>query len=155
MSVVEAPARVEPRRRPAPAPAVEQAPERHLRVVGKPTRRPSRRRLLTTFALFIGFVALLAAVAAHVVLLQGQQHLDHLNERNATVQQRYNQLRLEVDRLEAPERIVAEATRQGMVQPTDQIWLAPVQPLDDPGATNDDPTAEDQAQVKPYLGTAR
>lgn len=111
---------------------------------------------MTSIAVFFGFVALLAAVAAHVLLLQGQQHLDHLNERNGAVQQRYNQLRLEVDRLEAPDRIVAEATKQGMVQPTDQIWLAPVQPLNDTGATHaEDSTSEDQARVKPYLGNAR
>ncbi len=156
MSTIEAPLRTATHAVPEPARRTGQDQERHLQLVPRAPRRRSRRRLLGAFLIVLVLTTVFCAVASHVVLLQGQQHLDHLTEQNAAVQKRYYQLRLQVDRLEAPARIVEEATRQGLVQPTDQTWLTPSSPdgADKAAPVNDDDTTEDQAQVKPYLGTA-
>jgi len=107
-------------------------------------------------ALLGTFTALFLVVAAHVMLLEGQDRIDQLNQRNAAAQERYHKLRLEVDRLEAPARIVAEATRQGMVQPEAPVWLAPSDPVNEPQSVDPgDSSAQEKSEVKPYLGAAR
>lgn len=111
-------------------------------------------------------MGLLAIVASHVMLSQQQQELETL-ERQATLsQRRYDQLRLEVARLEAPERVVEVATqRLGMVQPAEITYLTPTERVVEPRvaskADGDAPGADEQAagltspsgwnSVKPHL----
>ena len=60
-------------------------------------------------------------------------------------QSRYEQLRLDVARLESPTRIVAAAKQLGMVQPSQPIYLSPdaadvataIQATGDTGTTGD------------------
>lgn len=107
-------------------------------------------------ALLTTFTALFLIVAAHVMLLEGQDRIDELNQRNVSAQERYHDLRLEVDRLESPARIVAEATRQGMVQPTEPVWLAPSDPVNEPQTPpTDGSSTQEKSEVKPFLGAAR
>jgi hypothetical protein len=84
-------------------------------------------------------------------------------------------LRLEVARLEAPARIVAEAARLGMVPPPLTTYLVPPAPAaapasdveeagvasaEDPGTPSDDTEAlgsvgaSSWEEVKPYLGAS-
>ena len=104
---------------------------RQLRVV-KPTERLAlarakrARRLLAGGIAFAG-LALLGVVAAHVTLAQNQMQLERLRSDVAVEQQDHEQLRLDVARLESPERIVAEATgRLGMTRPSDVQYVVPV-----------------------------
>jgi cell division protein FtsL len=131
-----------PRVRPAAAPAPRH--ERpHLRVVDAP--KP-RRQLRTgpTFALgaLLAFAIALAVVACQVVLVQGQQRLDRLDADIATATDRYQQLRLEVARLESPARIVDAATNTlGMVPPPEVTYLTPTGAISVPSAAAVDPAA--------------
>jgi hypothetical protein len=101
------------------------------------------------------------------MLLQNQQRLDHLDEQVSDSQARYQQLRLQVAELEAPQRIIDVATQKlGMVPPAGTTYLTPtandvVSPQDgaNQGDTNGRETAapaDDGAsawpEVKPYLG---
>jgi len=132
MSLVILPRPVE---RPGEAPAWSPRPapsqRRHLRVV--PDREHARRRRLTraaTAALGLAVAAgLMAIVALHVLLAQGQVNVDRLEKRVAVQEQRQQQLRLDVAALEAPQRVVAVAgERLGMV-PVDQVrYLTPPPP---------------------------
>jgi hypothetical protein len=113
---------------------------------------------------------LFGTVVCSTWLVQGQQRLDEMSRTVAEEQARYELLRLEVARLEAPERIVAEAARLGMVPPPLTTYLVPPAPapaVDDAGVA----TAEDSRdssdsealggvgassweEVKPYLGAS-
>jgi cell division protein FtsL len=65
-------------------------------------------------------------VASHVLLTQGQFRLQALQRQADEQQARYERLRLEVARLESPERIVAVAQqRLGMVPPPGVKYLSP------------------------------
>ncbi len=108
------------------APLTEQRP---LRVVPPRQRSPRqvrrRRRLVTAGCGLLLALSLFALVSVHVVLSQGQFTLQRLqtqaNDQNAA----YQSLRLQVAELEAPQRIVAEAEKRGMVQPPSVTYLAP------------------------------
>jgi len=71
----------------------------------------------------------MAIVSLHVMLAQGQVHVDHLEKQVSAQEQRQQQLRLEVAALEAPQRVVTVAgDRLGMV-PVDQVrYLTPPPP---------------------------
>lgn len=129
---------------------------RHLRVVDPPRRRG--RRGLVVSMIFIGFtVILLATVTFHVRLVTGQQRIDRLDRRAEAAQQTYDRLRERVDRLSAPERIVARARSLGMVQAEDPTWLAPT--AEGPDTGDDESSASsklhDYLDVKPFLGDDR
>lgn len=113
-------------------------PDRHLRLA-----------LLTTAVLTVGTI--FGATAFHVLLVQSQFRLDRLQDRAAAEQQRYEELRLEVARLSAPERIVATAAeRLGMVEPPEVAYLpAPAPSAGDSSAASS--LAGDWSEVKPYL----
>ena len=129
-----------------------------LRVVDRRRRRP-RRGLVVVGSMIVVFTALLATTAFHALLAQGQQNLDRTNAKVTAAQQRYDQLRLEVDQLSAPDRIVSEAENLGMVTPSK---VQPITPAPGAGATvpnvpgADGPSASsgssDYPAVKPYLG---
>lgn len=83
--------------------------------------------------------SMLTAVAFHVKLAESQFELDRLDKQTAAAQQRYEELRLQVAQLAAPERIVKTAKeRLGMVQPSTVTFLgAPPTPASSaPGAVS-------------------
>ena len=113
-----------------------------------PDHEPLRLALLTTAVLTVGTI--FGAAAFHVLLVQSQFRLDRLNHQAATAQQRYEQLRLDVAQLSAPERVVAAAQeRLGMVVPPNVAYLmAPAPNLAEPlsGAAE-----SEWSRVKPHL----
>jgi cell division protein FtsL len=114
---------------PRVAPRPPESP-RHLRLVGVEelaARRRRRRVRLGGIVLTVFVIGLLfAAVAMHVVLAQNQFRLDRLTGQGAAEQARYQQLRLQVDQLESPARIIGIAQgRLGMVMPSGVTYLAP------------------------------
>ncbi len=124
-----------------------------LRVV--PRRSSQRRaRLMLSGGLLVLFVVLFVAVAFHVTLVQNQQRIDTLTTRADEAQTRYDKLRVTVDHLQAPSRIVRDAGALGLVQPGDATWLSPKVLTEEEDAT---PTPRDRQAgsyntVKPYLG---
>jgi cell division protein FtsL len=152
------------RRTPPSGPGVRQLHQRRLersRVRGGPRQgpapdRPLRLALLATAVLTVGTI--FGAAIFHVLLIQSEFRLDHLNKEAAKQEARYEKLRLDVAQLSAPERIVATAQqRLGMVVPPQVAYLMAPAPQD--GATPDDPAAPSLAggwaEVKPHLGTPR
>jgi hypothetical protein len=64
------------------------------------------------------------------MLAQNQFRLDRLNGRADAEQAQYERLRLQVDQLESPQRIVATAQQKlGMVTPNSVTYLTPSAPL--------------------------
>ncbi len=99
--------------------------------------------------------ALVSAVVFHVVLAQNQMELDHLNGQIAKEQRTYEQRRLAASVLASPQRVIQEAERLGLVQPTEPaqyLWVpdAPMPKADD-GSTAD--TLTDWSKTKPSLAT--
>jgi cell division protein FtsL len=74
-------------------------------------------------------------VGMHVMLAQNQFALDRLDTRAAKEQAQFERLRLQVDQLESPQRIVAVAKNKlGMQQSGAVTYLTPSAPLTVPGA---------------------
>jgi cell division protein FtsL len=72
------------------------------------------------------FLILLALAAFHAALVSSQGRLDRLERQLSAQQHRYQSLRLEVARLEAPERVLSSARYQlGMVPAGDPVFLTP------------------------------
>jgi cell division protein FtsL len=136
--------------------------ERRTRRPAPPLRvveRSRARRRVGAFSMLVTlvvFASLFGAVVSSTWRVQSQQHLDQLNRDVATAQARYESLRLQVAHLEAPDRIVHDATqRLGMVQPANTTYLLP--PPTDTAPESGDTTHAETAQgqwdtVKPYLG---
>jgi hypothetical protein len=123
------------------------------------------------------FLLLFALAAFQAVLVSNQQRLDDLDRQVASAQDRYQELRIDVARLEAPQRIIDMATLElGMVpagQPTyvvpsgavaaevDERADAAESALSDAGAEGDvndvanldtpAPPSASWPEVKPYL----
>lgn len=117
-----------PRPRPNPGPAPDRRPPLHV-VRPAPRHRARHPRLLPVAAAMAVAVALLGLVAAHAALARGQFRLQDLGQRADTEQARYERLRLDVARLEAPAHVVAVAQeRLGMVPPAAVTYLSPVGP---------------------------
>jgi hypothetical protein len=134
---------------------------RHLRVV-RPhdrARRPLRltpRAGVTMTVLLFG--ALFAVAGSHALLIESQGRLDRLDVQAAEEEARYERLRMDVAQMESPERILAEATAQGMVPPADLVWVSPDQPAagtsaSDAGAADEESPGTSWEEVKPYLGS--
>lgn len=83
-------------------------------------------------------IGALLVVGTYAFLAQTQFQVHQLEVERATEQRKYEQLRLEVAALTAPERIVTAAQRIGMVTPPEVTYLQVTEPL--PSAS--DPTAE-------------
>lgn len=139
------------------APARETRPD--LRIVGRRRRRPSRGAVLI-IAMTVVFCALLASAVFHALLAQGQQQLDRTDRHVNTAQQRYEKLRLQVDDLSSPQRIVSAAQNLGMITPdkVETITPAPGSGAAVPNVPGVDapPTGDANAgytAVKPYLGS--
>ena len=118
------------------------------RRLGPVNDRPLRLALLTTAVLTVGTI--FGATAFHVMLVQSQFRLDRLNHQARTAQQHYEQLRLDVAQLSAPERVMAAAQqRLGMVVPPNVAYLmAPAPNMAEPlsGAAE-----TEWSRVKPHL----
>jgi cell division protein FtsL len=136
---------------PALKPTPPETP-RHLRLVGAAEYRLNRRRrrirvggvALTAFVIALLF----AAVGMHVVLTQNQFRLDKLNNEATAQQAQYQQLRLQVDQLSSPQRIIGTAEgKLGMVEPASVTYLRPASAT--PGTT-----ANTDAQGGPAPATA-
>jgi cell division protein FtsL len=157
-------------RRP-PAAAHRGRPQRpQLRVVeDRPLSRRARRRrtrVVVTVAAVLATACLLGVAIFHAVLISGQIRLDELEARVAEEQASYQRSRLEVARLESPQRVVAVAQeRLGMVPPGEITYLSPsldaagevaaAAPVD--GAPDERGRSHPQAwaTIKPYLGDGR
>ena len=133
---------------PAPLRRPDDHRPRHLRVVdNRKAAAQVRRRWVRVGGAVVGalVVALLfVSVGMHAVLAQNQFRLDRLNARSAAQQAQYHQLRLQVDQLESPQRIIEAArSRLGMVQPASVSYLTPA------GATPATPGATAPASDRP------
>lgn len=122
-----------------------------------------RRRVVVVSCVFLAVAALFGLAAAQSVLVSGQVRIDDLEARLDAQQGRYASLRLEVARLEAPERIVDEAGALGLVPAGEITYLAPspeaaapdtVLPNRVPSSADDDSSAP-WATAKPFLGARR
>jgi cell division protein FtsL len=89
-------------------------------------RRLRRLRLATAVLVAFVIALLFAAVGMHVVLAQNQFRLDSLNSQASAQQAQYQQLRLQVDQLSAPSRILGVAQGSlGMVPPSSVNYVTP------------------------------
>ena len=112
-----------------PQPQAVPKAQPHLQVVPRDyltlrARRRRARRLVVLGGTLVAAV-LFGVVAFHVVLTQGQLDLQRLQVRGTAASVRQQQLRLEVARLESPERVVDDAQRLGMVPPASVRYLTP------------------------------
>ena len=128
-----------------------------LHVVDTATRGRTRRvRLVAWLVGALVVVALLAAVAFHVQLAQGQLELDRLNRQTAAARAQYEQLRLEYAQQSSPAAIVFRATALGMVRAGDvpTYLVVPDAPPSAPAPDQTSTTLQDGwKKVKPHLGT--
>jgi cell division protein FtsL len=102
-------------------PKVDERPA--LRVV--PAARRRRWGILATAACAAVFAVMLGLTTFQARIAADQLQLDRLDHQVTDAQSRYEQLRLEVARLESPTRVVAAAHELGMVQPETPIYLSP------------------------------
>ena len=109
---------IDPRR----APGRRQAP---ARLTVHPRRRVSLR---TTVALAAAtfFAVLVGSVTIQAQRIEAQARLDALDAQLTEARDEHRRLRAEVAIAESPERIMAEATALGMVEPGPVLPLAPV-----------------------------
>lgn len=136
----------------APKPSSRPQGGAHLKVVDQPKASPRQFARRGTVISVLVFVGLLALAASHAMLVQGQVTLDALDEAVAAQQAEYQLARLEVARLEAPERVVNEAIiRLGMVEPTDVVYLTPSVAQTDVDPRNTDDIDDSWRSMKPYL----
>ena len=104
------------------------APRADVRVARAPARAHAQPRtgLLATMLVIGTVLALVIAVVFHVVLAQHQMELDHINAQIAKEQRAYEKLRLSTASLSAPQRIIQEAERLGLVFPAQPPRYLPV-----------------------------
>lgn len=138
-------------RAPRELPSGEATEERRLRVVDPAPDRLARR-IVSFVVLAMVFAVLFLTVTFHVSLVTGQQKIDRLNRQADLAQQRYERLRIDVDRLSAPSRVVSRARSLGMVPAQDPIWLAPGSATTVVPDQGSGPSISDYLDVKPYLG---
>lgn len=149
--------------RPQPAPR----PRTSLRAVAPVAPRagraePSRRRAGLWAGALLFTVVLGGNVSVHASTTQGQFDLERLRASARQREAGYQQLRLEVAELQAPDRIVAEARRLGMVEPARVTYLTPTASTSSSDGAPRSSAAELPAeaaqswgQVKPHLGLRR
>lgn len=146
---------------PARAPRPGTSRRARLELVGPAHRRTTwtgsvgrRRAMVCSAALVLG-LCLLAIVASHATLAQGQFRLEELKSKAAAEQDRYQRLRLRVAELESPARVVAVAhERLGMVPPPSVTYLSPAgaTPVPTrPPEAREEAAAEDWPSVKRQL----
>jgi hypothetical protein len=143
--------------RPAPLRSPSATRKPRLRVVDTEARAQARRvRLVAWVVGVLVVVALLAAVAFHVQLAQGQLELDRLEHKTAAARDRYQQLRLQFAQQSSPAAIASRAAALGMVHDGD-VPTYLVVPDAGPSTPSPDQTSttlqEGWKKVKPHLGT--
>ena len=94
-----------------------------LRVVPAAGRR--RWGIMATAACAAVFAIMLGLTTFQARIAADQLQLDQLDHEVGAAQSRYEQLRLDVARLESPTRVVAAARQLGMVQPGEPVYLSP------------------------------
>ncbi len=108
------------------APDREPVERRHLELV-EPRRRAGggrkRARLLLAGLSALGIVTVFGLVALHVVSAEKQFQIDRLAAQEQQLQNTYSDLRLQVDVLDTPQRVLSEAQHLGMVQPSSVTFL--------------------------------
>ncbi|MBW3580254.1 MAG: hypothetical protein KY431_04385 [Actinobacteria bacterium] len=124
--------------------------------------RQRRARRLAVAAAVAAGLALMALAGSHAFLVTNQVRIDELQQRVEEAQARHQALRLEVATLEAPERIVTDATAElGMVRPETVTYVRPAATPppaapapDEAAARRSEPegAAPSWGAVKPYLG---
>ena len=152
---VAAPARA--RRAPsARRPALAPAPARRRETPQPaPRRRPSTRGVRRWAALAAGALvvgSLLATVAAHAYLTQGQIQLARLQQQVAVQISAHRDLELQVSQLEDPAHVVVQAQHQGLTAPSQVGDLAQVPlgtPLPPPASTTPPPASRTTATTPP------
>ena len=100
-----------------------------------PTRSPASKGRLGMIAIGLLFVVAFAIAVLQTVLVQGQMHLDGLQQQISDQQAEAQRLRLEAASLASPANIVAEAEAMGMVAPAGGPTYVPTVPGDEPPAT--------------------
>jgi len=150
-------------------PGADPKDEPQLRILQP--RAPDRRdrRLLAVVGGGLLFAAVLGGnVAVQAQTTQGQFELERLQTTTRQRQAHYQQLRLRVAELEAPQRIVARARQMGMAEPSGVTYLAPTAATSATSAIDPPPTsvapptgpiqgeaAQGWADVKPRLDKRR
>lgn len=130
-----------PVRRPRPAPRAPQ-----LRVVDTAAIRRTRRVRVGLWLLaVVGTGSLLAVVAFHVLLAQGQLELDHVEQQIAAEQKLYPKQRADVAALASPGSIMGRAGALGLVESTGAPGVVTVPP--DPAAA---PSSDATSTTKDY-----
>ena len=133
MSPVAAPARA-PRRAPARPASPREAPRRPDLYVVKPpattkpapsrtTRSAPSRSLIGIIAVGLLFLVLFAIAVLQTVLVQGQMHLDDLQQQISDQQAEAQRLRLEAATLSSPDQVVAAAQAMGMTVPMNSLSI--------------------------------
>ncbi len=100
---------------------------------GERTRSDTTSSIWSAVAVSVlaGFFALLALAGFHSVLVNGQHGIDRLQDRLDAGREQAQVLRMEVARLESPDRILEVAQgRLRMVPPPARVYLASVVPGD-------------------------
>ena len=143
--------------RPAPLRTPSSTRKPRLRVVDTAARARTRRvRLVAWVVGALVVVALLAAVAFHVQLAQGQLELDRLERQTSAAREQYQQLRLQYAQQSSPAAITDRATALGMVPAGDvpTYLTVPDAPPSTPAPDQTSTTLQDGwKKVKPHLGT--
>ena len=143
--------------RPAPLRTPSSTRKPRLRVVDTAARARTRQvRLVAWVVGALVVVALLAAVAFHVQLAQGQLELDRLERQTAAAREQYQQLRLQYAQQSSPAAITDRATALGMVPAGDvpTYLTVPDAPPSTPAPDQTSTTLQDGwKKVKPHLGT--
>ncbi len=143
--------------RPAPLRTPSSTRKPRLRVVDTAARARTRRvRLVAWLVSALVVVALLAAVAFHVQLAQGQLELDRLERQTAAAREQYQQLRLQYAQQSSPAAVTDRATALGMVPAGDvpTYLTVPDAPPSTPAPDQTSTTLQEGwKKVKPHLGT--
>jgi hypothetical protein len=128
-----------------------------LRVVDSQARIQTRRvRLVAWVISALVVLGLLAAVAFHVQLAQGQLELDRLERQTAAAREQYQQLRLQFAQESSPAAIGNRASALGMVHAGDvpTYLVVPDAPTSAPSPDQTSTTLQEGwKKVKPHLGT--
>lgn len=97
-------------------------------------------KMTAILAVFGGFLTLLIVAGFQSVLVSGQHDVDILQSRLTNGREQGQMLRMEVARLESPERILRVAKgRLGMVPPPTRMYLKAVLPGDPLPPPGNDP----------------
>jgi cell division protein FtsL len=146
--------RARARQAPGALPLRDEPGNRHLRVVDERAARRERQMRLGIWMFgLVSVVSVFVVVALHVMVAQSQIQLDRLSQQNAKQKDRYEQLRLEVASLSAPQRITKRAAELGMQPGGPSVFITVPDSGTVPSAPETTSSTADYQKVKPHLGT--